>query len=64
MMSYDNATLQMLVSRSFPQHVDSEEFMKTRQELKEAIEKYAASEGMQCDENAWVLPIENDVGMP
>jgi len=64
MMNYDNATLQILVSSRFPQHLDSGECMETRQELKEAIEKYAASEGLQCDENAWVLPIENhgDVG--
>jgi len=34
MMNYDNATLQILVSRRFPQHVDSEECMETRQELK------------------------------
>ena len=46
-MNYDDDTLQLLVSRRFPQHVDSEECMETRQELKEAIEKHADSEGMQ-----------------
>lgn len=62
MMNYNDATSQILVSRRFPQHVDSEECIKTRQELKEAIEKYASSEGMQYGKNTWVLPIENEVG--
>jgi hypothetical protein len=65
-MKYDASTVNILVSRRFPQHVDSKECIETPRELEHNIQACAASLGIEGDMHEWVLAKNdtNDVDPP
>lgn len=56
LMKYDSEVLETLISSRFPQHVDSEECIESREQLEQAIEVFHTEYGLKLDMGTWVLP--------